>query len=119
MSIDQPRVVDFIGIEPGVGAVVLTLADHLEWGEPGHLRALQEKLNTYLAFIESGELLTAYPQAQGKAATIEVVCKHPPDADGVTFLSRAAREIAQAGFGFAWKVLSTNPDQEDARGTED
>ena len=60
MSIDQNRVVDFIGMDLIKNEIILTISDHLEWGVTDHLVKLQEKLNNYLSFIESGELYEAY-----------------------------------------------------------
>lgn len=58
---------------------MLTISDHLDWdNEQGHLRTLQEKLNLYLAFIESGELLVKYPQAAGRHRRIDVVFRVQP-----------------------------------------
>ena len=70
MSITNPQVIDIWAIptwEPD--NVVLIISDHLEWGgkaEQGeHLQLLQDKLNTYVAFIESGEIYTEIPNALG------------------------------------------------------
>ncbi len=61
MSITYSQVIDIWAIpnwEPD--NVVLYVSDHLEWGEKAeqgeHLQLLQDKLNTYVAFIESGDL---------------------------------------------------------------
>lgn len=62
MGLEQAAVIDFIGIDEVSGVVHLTIADAREW-DADHLRVLQEKLNAYLAFVESGELYSAYPSA--------------------------------------------------------
>jgi len=62
VTVEQTKVIDFISVDQN-GPVVLTISDHLEWGSDGHLFQLQEKLNSYLAFIEGGELLNEYPEA--------------------------------------------------------
>ena len=66
MSIVETKVVDIIAVpewEPE--NVILVITDHLEWGDKAqqgeHLLLLQEKINTYIAFIESGEILESYP----------------------------------------------------------
>ena len=51
MSIDQNRVVDFIGMDLIKNEIILTISDHLEWGVTDHLVKLQEKLNNYLLFF--------------------------------------------------------------------
>jgi hypothetical protein len=69
MGVQQTTVIDAIGIDKVTGAVHLTIADALEWGA-SHLRLLQEKLNAYPAFVESGELHSAYPSAAGMIRAI-------------------------------------------------
>ena len=63
MSIEGQGSVDAIGIDQE-GIVVLTISAHLEWDD-GHLFLLQEKINTYLAFLESGEVFETYPDSKG------------------------------------------------------
>lgn len=47
------------------------ISDHLDWDdELEHIHALQEKINAYLRFVESGEILGKYPQAAGKTPVI-------------------------------------------------
>jgi hypothetical protein len=105
MAVDNPDVVDAIGIERATGIVALTISDHLEWGDGDqHLLTLQAKINRYLAFIESGEVFESYPQAVGKTLRVDVVCKHPPSEAGVRFLAEARDAIEQAGWLFTWRV---------------
>ncbi|MGO8134287.1 DUF6572 domain-containing protein, partial [Rhizobium ruizarguesonis] len=57
MALDETNVIDAIGVDKATGELVLTITDHLEWkgSDSEHLLLLQEKLNTYLGFVESGE----------------------------------------------------------------
>ena len=74
MGLDNPGVVDAIGFEPATGFVVLTINDDLDWtDEVGHLEALQAKLNAYFAFIETGEINEAYPDAVGRPLRIDIL----------------------------------------------
>src|SRR2546421_632934 len=105
MAVDNADVIDAIGIERTSGVVALTISDHLEWNDAdSHLRALQEKINSYLAFVESGELLEKYPQATGRPVRIDVVCKYAPSEDAKQFFDRARQLIEQAGWSFSWRV---------------
>ncbi len=97
MSVEQKDLVDFVSIVNETGAVRLTVSDHLKWDKdsPGHLVILQDKLNSYLRFIESGEIFQAYPEAKGRRIIIDVVCKYPPgekEAEFVAYSSNLARE---------------------------
>lgn len=105
MTVEQSDVVDFIGTERSSGVVVLTIADHLEWNSPhDHLLTLQEKINCYLAFVESGEINDSYPQARGRSARIHVAFKHPLIDVATEFLETACTICQSAGIGLTWKV---------------
>jgi CRP-like cAMP-binding protein len=106
VSIEQPNVVDGIATDPVTGEVVLLLSDHLAWddSEPEHLMLLQEKVNTYLRFIESGELVEHYPNALGRRAVIEVVCLHTPGDQARRFFAAAGDVITDAGFALRYRV---------------
>jgi hypothetical protein len=103
MAIDNPDVIDIISVDPS-GRVVLCISDHLYWIDSvAHQCLLQVKINRYLAFVESGEILDRYPNARGRQVVIEVVTQHEPDAEGLLFLDRAKNTIALAGFEFVWR----------------
>ena len=77
MSIIEKDKVDAIGIEKETGIVVLSIADHLDWTDPlQHIFLLQAKLNSYLAFLESGEILEKYPNAKNKGIRIDLYAKY-------------------------------------------
>jgi len=101
MSVDQTNIVDFIGIDNETGNVVLTITDHLMWSENDsdneHLLLLQEKLNIYLSFVESGELLEVYPDAKCRAVIIDIVFKHSLSQRAQDFCSKAAQIIENSG----------------------
>jgi len=55
MSVEQRKVIDFVGISKADGRAILTISDHLPWlADNEHLLILQDKINDYLAFLESG-----------------------------------------------------------------
>lgn len=102
MSIDQPKVVDFCGFREADGCCVLTISDHREWNDWEHLLALEEKVNNYLAFIESGEIYAARPEARERAIEISIRCRFVPEGeDDFSFLRLARDSIRSAGFRFS------------------
>jgi hypothetical protein len=107
MSIEDTDTVDFISVSPDQ-RVVLSISDHLEWdSENRHLLQLQQKLNAYLRFIESGEMLEKYPDAAGRPITIQLVTLHEPDTtDAHEFLARVRRTLAQSGYSL---IVKRNP----------
>ncbi|HEY2914426.1 MAG TPA: DUF6572 domain-containing protein [Candidatus Angelobacter sp.] len=111
MSVDQPKVIDFIGIDKTSGEVTLTITDHLDWNNsPEHQVILQDKINSYLAFIESGEILKSYPDAKGRPVAIKVMFKYKPDQEGQQFLTRAKQVIESAGFSLHHELFAESYD---------
>ena len=96
-----------MGIDRETGHVVLTISDHLDWSDTvGHQTILQKKLNTYLAFVESGEILGQYPEAKNRPVAFRVVFQVPPDQSGRAFVARAREAIESAGFTLRDEVFT-------------
>jgi hypothetical protein len=105
MPVDNPEIVDIVGIPPDGAFVALTISDHLEWQDlHAHLLVLQEKLNRYFAFVEAGELLAKYPNARGKPVRIDVVFKFEPPAAALEFLSKAKEFAKQSQCELTWRL---------------
>jgi hypothetical protein len=104
MSVNDSRTVDAIGVDKTSGEAVLTVTDHRAWNDAEHLGLLQDKLNMYLAFTQSGEILESYPDARGRAIRIDVVCKFEPDKLAEEFLLRARTIVRDAGLALTWRV---------------
>jgi hypothetical protein len=103
MSIEQTNVVDFISINPR-HEVVLTISDHLDWeSDNKHLWLLQEKINAYLAFIESPQILEKYPDAKDRKAVISIRAMCEPNGDALKFLAETKGIIEKAGYGFKFE----------------
>jgi hypothetical protein len=97
--------VDFCEISQADGCCVLAIYDHRAWNDWEHLLALQEKLNNYLAFIESGEIYEARPEARELAIEISIRCRFAPEGeDDFSFLQLARDAIESAGFRFSVMV---------------
>jgi hypothetical protein len=104
MSINQTDTIDIIGTTPE-GKVILTISDHHPWDVTWHFQLLQDKINAYLQFIESGQIFEDYPNAVGRELAIETAMKHEPTSEAISFLEKVKEVIEGAGFGFKWKVL--------------
>lgn len=112
MSIRETNVVDWLGIEKGSGHVVLTLIDDADWeNEQEHLLLLEEKLNSYLAFIESGEAYKRLGAETGRAdlkalpIKVNILARHPPSPRANEFLEYAIKMFRGAGLSLTHKVL--------------
>ena len=74
-----------------------------------HLFCLREKLNGYLRFVESGEIVASYPNVAGRHVVIDVVLKYPAPEEASWFLERAAKAVNGAGFGLSIRHTQAPP----------
>lgn len=108
MSVEQLDKVDFIGVDKVSGKIILTIADGLDWhDERSHLVALQDKINTYVAFIESGELHAVYPDSIGRVPVIDIVHRLPLPVAARTLLEKARPILSDAGIELSSRQLVT------------
>lgn len=105
MSIDQPEVIDFLWKDGKNERAVLTISDHLDWEDEGeHLLLLQDKLNHYLEFIESGQLVEAEPELKGLPILIHVAAQHPLSEEAARFYEMAKERVAEFGFSLEFDL---------------
>ena len=105
LSVEDKDVIDIIGID-SAGNVVLTVTDHLDWSNTlEHVFILQEKINRYLAFVESGEILETYPKATGRQIHFKIDLLHRPDEEGSRLLDRIKHTVVRAGFPLQIEVV--------------
>jgi hypothetical protein len=107
MTIEQGDVIDFSSIEKTSGDLWLTISDHLPWEEMEgeHLVLLQNKLNAYLRFIESGEIFGEIPSAKGRNIVINIAGKFPMTEMADIFFQKARTTIEAAGFRLRREVM--------------
>ena len=110
-TIRDTRVVDWISIEKSTGTIELTVFDDLDWSnEQEHLVLLQDKLNTYLAFIESGELVERLNHEFGHSVTssvpveVSIVARYEATPKARKFLDAATQALKDAGFSLSHRV---------------
>jgi hypothetical protein len=106
MSVEDIDKIDFLIREKKTGDVVLAISDHLDWSESEgeHLIVLQKKLNTYLEFIESGQIYAQVPQATGRKIAIQVMGKFPLSDEARKFYSVAGKAIEDLGFSLRFEL---------------
>jgi len=108
MSVVDTDSIDAIGLDKEAKRLFLTIIDPLIWdNENVHLFTLQEKINTYLHFIESGELLNAMPDSKGCDIAIELVLKHMPTNEAISFFDKTMQILFDKGI-----VLVFGPNKE-------
>jgi hypothetical protein len=111
LSVEQIDIVDSISLPKDTSEVVLTVSDHLNWADSlEHQEILQRKLNAYLSFVESGEMIRKYPKAENRKVVFNVVFKFKPDRDGALFLDRARQTVENAGFWLRHELFAESYD---------
>ncbi len=109
MSIENPDTIDFATFDNASGDLWLTISDHLPWemgNEGDHLLLLQDKLNTYLRFIESGEVFDKVDGSKGRLILINIVGKYPLSPAAQMFIENAKAAIEKAGFGLRFDLMT-------------
>ncbi|MEO8277184.1 MAG: DUF6572 domain-containing protein [Thermoanaerobaculia bacterium] len=98
MTVEQPDEIDIVGIERNTGLFVLTIADHLDWDElEEHMRILEAKVESYIAFIDSGHVLEEHPLSAGRGIAISLVFRVTPPDSAATFFDRLRERVEGAG----------------------
>jgi hypothetical protein len=100
MTIEQPKIIDFVAFDKENETTLLILVDHLVWDEEEgeHLLLLQEKLNVYLHYVESSQLYDDFPEATGQKIVIRVASTHALSSQAEKFFELARKRIAGLGF---------------------
>ena len=105
MSVEEINTIDFIGVDKSSGKVVLTISDHLDWMDSNyHLKKLQDKLNCYIHFCESGEIYESYPNAKDRDIMLSIRTKYPFSPEGKEFILKAREIIERSGFFLELRV---------------
>ncbi|MCH2157152.1 MAG: hypothetical protein MK096_00010 [Oleiphilaceae bacterium] len=105
MTIEQEDKVDIIGVNEEEGYISLIISDHLEWDDKNEkLLLLQAKINSYLAYIETGQVYEEYPDCKDLNVHIRLTSLHQPNDEGLKFLELVTPIVEDAGFYFKWGV---------------
>lgn len=95
-----------MGLDKDTGEVVLFIADHLSWANDAeHFGKLEKKIGGYLEFVNSGQLVTRLPEAQGRPVKISVMYEHRPPLHAVSFLEAARAQLESLGIRFSHQTL--------------
>lgn len=108
MSVDQADVIDYISTDRATGSVLLTVSDHLTWeNAEEHLSVLQRKLERYVDFVRSGQLAEQRPDSAERSIVIDVILRHPPSEEGLTFFQNAGKQLEESGIQLVHRMLPT------------
>jgi hypothetical protein len=87
-----------IGYAKEDNSCTLGVTDHLQWKDVGdHLNSLQEKLNSYLNYIASGEAKKYCEPNQVDIFRILIYFKHPLPEHAKHFIHKFQTQVARLG----------------------
>jgi hypothetical protein len=106
-GVQNPRVVDLIRPD-AAGGVELLMLETRPWGsDPLQLAQLEEKLNAYLGYVQTGALAREYPHYAGGPVRFRLECAAPPDGDAARILTAMREFCASDGIAFEVAPLAT------------
>jgi hypothetical protein len=107
LAIDKVDKIDSVWLAKDGSEVMVAVFDHLPWesNTEEHLLLLQEKLDTYLAFIESGQLIRMCPRAKTAPVAVEVAGLYDLSKDAKDFYAKAKRYSRKVGAELRFKLF--------------
>lgn len=109
MSLEQTSTVDAVGIESVTGHCVLTICDAFDWEDShNHLLTLQAKINSYLEFIQGGQICEAYPDSLGRRLVIDILFRFDLPNEAFAFLTAAANVAKQLEVDLRYRVVNVS-----------
>lgn len=105
MSILETNTVDGLAITEDEKGVVMLISDHLDWeDEKNHLLVLQEKLNSYILFLESKQYSTVYPDIQPEYSIIEIRFKYDISENADKFINTVNNQLSKVGISINYSI---------------
>lgn len=94
MALEDTTTVDGAAYEESDNTVVLLLTDAWGWDdEVAHLRLLQDKVNAYAAFVETGQYRQVFPGAEPDHCVFDISFARPITERCLAFLRAAAAQL--------------------------
>lgn len=108
MSVLETDVVDYVYLDDDTETPVLVVSDPLTWRPPEdqrHLDALRDKLNTQIAFVETGQICGVWPRYAGGLVRVEVVARCRLSAMAADFYGLAKKVMGEANMDLRFQLL--------------
>lgn len=103
MTIEQKNKIDIAMTRDD--QYLLAIVDHLPWEVEKLTDLLPPKINSYLNYILSGELVKNTPEAETMKPGIMLICSEKPPAEFVTVLNDLGDQLAKLGVTFEYETL--------------
>lgn len=105
MAIENAMVVDETHINEEAKRVFLVIVDELSWdNENEHLKMLEDKVNSYIKFYRSGQVLQLYPESEDYEVVITAVFKEELSEYAKVVASELGKSIENLGLSFVYNI---------------
>jgi len=96
MSVVESNKIDAMGKSKENNELLFLITDHLDWeNEHEHLVILQNKINSYLKFIESKQYADTYPQDTFDGYVLEIHFQNGMSENCLKFLDVVANQVEE------------------------
>jgi hypothetical protein len=103
-ELDAPRI-DFVFCSPDGREYVLVLVEERPWDAPGVLDELAERIDLVESYVLDGDLVSEFPETDGKDVRVHVDHLEPTDTDTEAFFLGVADRLEQRGLRFTAEQL--------------
>jgi hypothetical protein len=104
-GVHNPKVIDLVSFDREAKAVVLTMVESRPWGaSPDQIKQVEDKFNSYLAYVAAGGLERDYPQYAGARVVFHLDCVEEPGQLESSFLDAVTEFAAGEKIGFVVRV---------------
>lgn len=105
-GVKNPEVIDLVTHDPATDEIIVIMIEDRDWSaDPEQPDQLLKKINTYLHFIEDGDLIQHFPQAAGKPVRLQLDCNGPPTGEAQQLIEEAQQVLLSRGITFAVNVI--------------
>jgi hypothetical protein len=110
MSLLDVDSIDYIGVNILFKHVYVGIFDDLDWDdEAAHCALLTKKIDRYMQYIRSGQILLSYPAVRGYAIVFEYVATRPMTPSAEQFWKTRERIIRASGFEARGRMVDVRP----------
>lgn len=126
MGLQDTETIDFAGSDDD--SIVLVIFDSFEWNSYGiddflddddHMDLLTEKINTCLAFWESGQIYERFPDGKTKQVIIRVTGLFERNERATWFYDGVAKKLSELGLAIEFELDADEESVEERREFDD
>lgn len=106
MSVLDSKTIDSMAVTNDYKGIILLISDHLDWkNEYQHLKILQNKINEYISFLQSGQYKEVYSNYEFEYGVIEVHFLNKITKNTKNFLQIVQNQTIKLGITIQYSVV--------------